>query len=108
MERFGASLAKAYEEAVQEYRAKFKETSDYLDLMNDATEEYKASLKRVNPNFDAKYYDNLILEQEEPQTLAPEDPVGFDQLDRIGTPSNAMSPSIVDKNAEASSSQAAD
>ena len=47
MEGFEASLAKACEEAVQEYRANFKETSDYLDLLNDATEEYKASLKRV-------------------------------------------------------------
>ena len=77
MERFGASLAKTYEEAVQEYRANFKETSDYLDLMNDATKEFKALLKRVNPSFDAEYYDNLILKQEEPQTPVLEDPLGF-------------------------------
>ena len=62
MERFVASLAKAREEVVQEYRANFKETSNYLDLMNDAIQKYKASLKRVNPSFDAEYCDNLILE----------------------------------------------
>ena len=42
VEGFGAFLAKARKEAVQEYRANFKEMSDYLDLMQDATEEYKA------------------------------------------------------------------
>ena len=77
VEGFKASLAKAREEDTQEYRANFKETNDYLDFMNDATEEYKASLRRVNPNFDAEYYNRLILELEEPQTLAPKDPVGF-------------------------------
>ena len=73
MEGFKASLTRACEEAVQEYRANFKKTKDYLDLLNDVTEEYKASLKRVNPSFDAEYYDNLILEQEELQTSALED-----------------------------------
>ena len=108
MEGFEASLAKACEEAVQEYRANFKETSDYLDLLNDATEEYKASLKRVNPSFDTEYYDNLILEQEELQTPAIEDSVRFDQLDPIRTPCNAAGRSTADKNAEASPSQATD
>ena len=42
MEGIGATLAKAREEAVQEYKANFKETDDYLDLMWDATEEYNA------------------------------------------------------------------
>ena len=65
--------------------ANFKETNDYLDLINDATEEFKALLRRVNPDFDAEHYDKLILELEEPQTLAHEDLVGFDQLDPIGT-----------------------
>ena len=57
VERFEVSLAKACEEAVQEYRAKFKEANDYLDLMQDTTEEYKASLKRVNPDFNTEHYD---------------------------------------------------
>ena len=64
MEGFRASLTRAREEVVQEYKANFKETRDYLDILNDATEEYKASLKKVDPSFDAEYYDNLILEQE--------------------------------------------
>ena len=33
VEGFGASLAKAHEEAIQEYKANFKETDDYLDLI---------------------------------------------------------------------------
>ena len=37
-------MAKAREEAVHEYKANFKETDDYLDLMQEATEEYKGQL----------------------------------------------------------------
>ena len=70
-----ALIAQAREEAVQEYKANFKDTDDYLDLMRDATKGYKASPKKVNLNFDAEYYDRLILEVDEPQTLASEDPV---------------------------------
>ena len=88
VERFEAYLAKTHEKAVQEYKANFKETNDYLDLMQDAIEEYKVLLKRVNPDFDVEHYDRLILELEEPQTAAPKDPVGFDQLDPNGTPRN--------------------
>ena len=76
MEGFGASLAQAHKKAIYEYN--FKETNDYLDLLNDATEEYKASLRKVNPNFDSEHYDRLILVLEEPQIPALEDPVGFD------------------------------
>ena len=72
--------------------ANFKETDDYLDLMRDATEEYKAQLKKVNPDFDAEYYDKLILEADEPQTPALEDLVGFDQLVLIRTPGTTASP----------------
>ena len=63
---FGPSLAKVRKEAVQEYSANFKETNDCLDLLNDATKEYKASLNRVNLGFDAEYYEKLILELKEP------------------------------------------
>ena len=66
MEGFRASLAKAREKAAQEYRANFKETNDYLDLINNATKEYKTSLRKVNPDFDAEHYDTLILELEKP------------------------------------------
>ena len=104
MEGFRASLVKAHEEAVHEYRANFKETNDYLDLLNDTTEEYKALLKRVNPNFDTEHYDRLILELEEPQTPTPKDPVRFEKLDLIETSGNMVGPSIVGENAEASSS----
>ena len=90
MEGFGAFLAKAHEETVQEYKTNFKETNDYLDLLDNASKEYKASLKKVNPDFDAEYYDRLILKLEEPQTPAPEDLVGFDQLDHIRTPDNVQ------------------
>ena len=61
MVRIGAIVAQAREEAVQEYKANFKDTDDYLDLMRDATMEYKESLKWVDPSFDADYYDRLIL-----------------------------------------------
>ena len=84
VEGFGALLAKALEEAGQEYRAYFKETNDYLDLMQDATEEYKAQLKKVNPDFDAKHYDKLIFELEEPQIPTPE------ELDLIRTSGNVV------------------
>ena len=57
----GELVAQAHEEAVQEYKANFKDMDDYLDLMRDATEEYKDSLKRVNPDFNADYYDMLFL-----------------------------------------------
>ena len=63
--------------------------------MRDATTKYKASLKKVNPDFDAKYYNRLIFEAYEPQTLIPEDPVGFDQLNLIGTPGTAAGPSAL-------------
>ena len=68
MAGIGALMTKARDEAVQEYKANFKEMDDYLDLMRDATEEYKAQLKKVNPNpnFDAKHYDRVILEADEP------------------------------------------
>ena len=74
--RIRALMAQAREKAIQEYKANFKDTDNYLDLMRDATTEYKESLKRVDPNFDADHYDRLILG--EPQTPAPEDQVGFD------------------------------
>ena len=89
MAEIRALVAQAREEAVQEYKANFKDTDDYIDLMRDATEEYKASLQRVNPKFDVVYYDRLILEADEPQTHAPEDPIVFDQLDLIETPRTA-------------------
>ena len=57
--------------------------NDYLFLMRDAVDEYKMAIKKVDPNFDDDYYDNLIFG--EPLTHALEDPVGFDQLDPIGT-----------------------
>ena len=44
----GALVAQVREEAVQEYKANFKDTNDYLDLMRDATAEYKESLKQVD------------------------------------------------------------
>ena len=52
--------------------------------MRDAVTEYKITVKKVDPNFDCEYIDDLILS--DPQTPAPEDPVGFNQLDPIGTP----------------------
>ena len=51
--------------------------------MKDAMAEYKITLKKVDPNFDGDYYDNLIFG--EPLTPAPEDPIGLKQLDPIGT-----------------------
>ena len=55
--------------------------------MRDAIAEYKMALKKADPNFDSDYYDDLILG--EPLTPAPKDPIGFDQLDPIGTPGAA-------------------
>ena len=54
-------MTKAHEEAVQEYKANFKDTNDYLELMRDAVAEYKEDVKKVDPNFDVDYYDMLIL-----------------------------------------------
>ena len=52
--------------------------------------EYKESLKWVDSSFDVDHYVRLILG--EPQTLALEDPVGFDQLDPIGDSWNCNRP----------------
>ena len=79
---------------------------DYLDLIRDATEEYKAQLKKVNPDFDTKHYDKLILEAFEPQTPAHKDSVGFDQLNPIGTPGVGAGPSTLGKEVVVSTSQA--
>ena len=65
----GAQVAKAGKETVQAYKANFKDTYDYLELMRDAIAEYKEAMKRVDPSFDGDYYDRLILG--EPQTPAP-------------------------------------
>ena len=59
--------------------------------MRDATTEYKESLKSIDPNFDFDYYDRLILG--DLQTPAFEDPVGFDQLNLIGTLGTTAGPS---------------
>ena len=72
----GAQMARAREEAVQQYKANFKHTDDYLELMRDVVAEYKMVVKKADPNFDDDYYDSLILG--EPQTSASEDPVGFE------------------------------
>ena len=82
--RMEEQMAKAREEVVQKYKANFKDTDKYLDLMMDAVAKYKVALKKADPNFDNDYYESLILG--EPLTPVPEDPVGFDQLDPIGTP----------------------
>ena len=101
-----ALVAQACKEAVQEYKANFKDTDDYLYLMRDATEEYKASLKKVNPDFDTEYYDRLILEACEPPTPSLEDQVVFDQLDPIEIPRTAAGLFALGKEAVASTSQA--
>ena len=54
-------VAMAREEAIQEYKDKFKDTNNYFKLMRDAVGEYKMAVKKVDPNFDIDYYDNLIL-----------------------------------------------
>ena len=84
------NLAKAREEAIQEYKNNFKDTVDYLYLIRDAVDEYKMSIKKVDPTFNGDYYDNLIFS--EPSTSAPKGPVGFKQLDPIGTPGAAAEP----------------
>ena len=81
----------------------FKDRDDYLDLMRDATEDYKASLKKVNLDFDVEYYDKLILEANEPQTPASEDPIG---LNPIGTPGTAAGSSTLGEEVVASTLQA--
>ena len=73
--------------------------------MRDATEEYKESLKKVNLDFDADYYDRLILEVGGPLTPVSEDPIRFDQLDPIGTLGIGAGPSALGKEAVASTSQ---
>ena len=78
-----SKVAKAREKAVQEYKNNVKDAMDYLYLMRDAVDEYKMAIKKVDLNFDGDHYDNLIFG--EPSTPAPEDPVGFKQLDPIGT-----------------------
>ena len=83
MAGIGEQVARAREEAVQEYKNNFKDIDDYLNLMKDAVDEYKMAVKKVDPNFDGDYYDNLIFP--EPLTPASECPVGFEQLDPIGT-----------------------
>ena len=57
----GEKVARAQEEAVQEYKNNFKDTDDYHDLMKDAVIEYKMVVKKVDPNFDGDYCDNLIF-----------------------------------------------
>ena len=96
MAKIWAQLAKAPEEAVQEYKANFKDTDAYLVLMRDVVAEYKEALKGVDPNFNGDHYDKLILG--EPQTIASDNPVGFKQLAPIGTPGIATSP-LVEPNA---------
>ena len=59
--------------------------------MRDVVAEYKESLKQLDSSFDGDYYDRLILS--EPLTPTPEDPVGFDQLDPIGTLGTTAEPS---------------
>ena len=59
----GALVAHAWEEAIQEYKANFKDTDDYLDLTRDTVIEYKENLKRVDSSFDGDYYDRLILDE---------------------------------------------
>ena len=64
-------MAKVRVDAVQEYKNSFKDMVDYLYLMRDVVNEYKASIKKVDPTFDGDYYDCLIFC--EPATPAPED-----------------------------------
>ena len=66
-----AKVAKAETDAVKAYKDDFKDTVDYLFLMRDAVNEYKASIKKVDPTFDGDDYDHLI--SGELATPAPED-----------------------------------
>ena len=71
MAEMAAKVAKAKVDAVQEYKNSFKDKVDYLLLMRDAVNEYKAFIKKVNLTFDGDSYDRLIFG--ELATLAPED-----------------------------------
>ena len=66
-----SEVGKAKVDAVQAYKDGFKDTVDYLFLMRDTVNEYKASIKKVDPTFDGDYYDRLI--SGEPAAPAPED-----------------------------------
>ena len=68
-----AKVAEARVHTVQEYKNNFKDTVDYLFLMRDAVNEYKASIKKVDPTFNGDYFDRLI--SGEPATPAPEDSI---------------------------------
>ena len=70
-------LIKAREEAVQEYKDSFMDSDDYLEILREATDEYKAALKRVDPNFDPEHYDRFLT-QDEPQTPTHKNLVGFE------------------------------
>ena len=48
-------VTKAKVDVVQAYKDSFKDTMDYLFLMRDAVNEYKASIKKVDPTFDGGY-----------------------------------------------------
>ena len=65
----GERMARAREEAVQDYKDHIKDSLDYLNLMRDAVAEYKMAVKKVDSTFDLDYYNSLILG--EPQTLTP-------------------------------------
>ena len=66
-------LAKAQADSVQEYKDGFKDTMDYLFLMRDALNEYKASIKRVDPTFNGDYYDHLISGESDTPALEDSD-----------------------------------
>ena len=67
--KVAAKVAKVEMDAVKAYKDGFKDTVDYLFLMRDAVNEYKASIKKVDPTFDGDHYDRLI--SGEPATLLP-------------------------------------
>ena len=64
-------VTKAEMDVVKAYKDDFKDTVDYLFWMRDAVNEYKESIKKVDPTFDGDYYDHLI--SGEPTTPVPED-----------------------------------
>ena len=78
-----SKVAKAQEEAVQEYKNNFKDMVDYLYQIKDVVDEYKMAIKKVDRTSDGDHYDSLIFGKL--SIPAPEDPVGFKQLDPIGT-----------------------